>query len=196
VDVDVLLHLEDANVARAVGVLRQLGYVSKSAWPLEDFALSEKRQALQRQGVEVLRLRSAEHDRTEIDLLTRDVRGFEEAYARRLDCDLDGVTLPVCGYDDLVALKRLADRGIDRVDLEQLEKVRSMPTPAERDDPWFTATFEGCELSHLRQSAAWPFAVKVAQLEEFHELARTFQEHRRKTSGPRTIRASGLIEDV
>lgn len=196
VDVDLLLQMDDANVARAVGVLGRLGYVSKTAWPLADFADSAKRLALRRSGVDVLRLRSPAHDKTEIDLLTRDALGFDRAYGRRLDCELDGIILPVCGYDDLVTLKRLADRSHDGADIAQLEKVRSQPTPAERDDPWFAATFEGCELDTLRRSAAWAFAVKIAQLEEMHDLARKFQEARRTMGGGRTIRASGLIEDV
>jgi hypothetical protein len=105
------------------------------------------------------------------------------------------VTLPVCGYDDLVTLKRAANRSIDRIDLEQLDMARSAPTEAELHDPWFTATFEGSELSDLHDSATLPLAAKVEQLEEMHALARTFQKQRR-TSGLRMMRAGGIIEDV
>jgi hypothetical protein len=37
----------------------------------------------------------------------------------------DGTELRVCGYDDLVAMKRLADRPRDREDLRELEELRS-----------------------------------------------------------------------
>lgn len=36
----------------------------------------------------------------------------------------DGTELRICGYDDLVAMKRIADRPRDREDLRELEAVR------------------------------------------------------------------------
>jgi len=36
----------------------------------------------------------------------------------------DGTELRVCGYDDLVAMKRVADRPRDREDLRELEQLR------------------------------------------------------------------------
>jgi hypothetical protein len=40
----------------------------------------------------------------------------------------DGTELPVCGYDDLVAMKRVANRPRDREDLRELEALRDEMT--------------------------------------------------------------------
>lgn len=55
------------------------------------------------------------------------IGGFDHAAldSRALTVELaDGTQLRVCGYDDLVAMKRIADRPRDREDLRELEAVR------------------------------------------------------------------------
>jgi hypothetical protein len=53
---------------------------------------------------------------------------FRSGYDGRLDVELDGVEIAVAGLPLLTALKRLADRPQDRVDLEQLERIHG-PLP-------------------------------------------------------------------
>jgi hypothetical protein len=54
---------------------------------------------------------------------------FDSGFEGRLDVELDGVRIPVAGLPLLTALKRLADRPQDRVDLEQLERIHG-PLPS------------------------------------------------------------------
>jgi hypothetical protein len=59
------------------------------------------------------------------------IAGFDHAAleSRALTVDLaDGTELTVCSYEDLVAMKRLADRPRDREDLRELEAVRDETT--------------------------------------------------------------------
>ena len=55
------------------------------------------------------------------------IAGFDHAAldSRALTAELtDGTELRICGYDDLVAMKRVADRPRDREDLRELEALR------------------------------------------------------------------------
>jgi hypothetical protein len=47
---------------------------------------------------------------------------FEQAYPQRRGVDLEGLTIPVISYDDLVRNKRATGRDKDRIDLGRLEK--------------------------------------------------------------------------
>ncbi len=47
---------------------------------------------------------------------------FEEAFARRVDIELDGTIVHVIGRDDLIAAKRAAGRDKDLRDLRALER--------------------------------------------------------------------------
>jgi hypothetical protein len=53
---------------------------------------------------------------------------FRSGFDDRLDVELDGVAIPVAGLPLLTALKRLANRPQDRVDLEELERIHG-PLP-------------------------------------------------------------------
>ena len=59
---------------------------------------------------------------------------FDELMARADIRRVDGVQAPICGLADLVALKRLAARGRDLVDLGELE-VAHGELPDSRDEP-------------------------------------------------------------
>ncbi|MBV9212074.1 MAG: hypothetical protein JOZ25_00305 [Actinobacteria bacterium] len=48
---------------------------------------------------------------------------FRSGQKERLDVELDGVEIPIAGLPLLTALKRLANRPQDRVDLEELERI-------------------------------------------------------------------------
>jgi hypothetical protein len=47
---------------------------------------------------------------------------FDRAYERSSSWVSDGLTIPVVGLDDLIAMKRSADRDQDRVDVKRLER--------------------------------------------------------------------------
>jgi hypothetical protein len=47
---------------------------------------------------------------------------FETAFARRALMEADELTLPIVSLDDLIAMKRAADRDQDRADVRRLER--------------------------------------------------------------------------
>lgn len=54
------------------------------------------------------------------------IDSFEDLQARAIDADIPNVGhVLFAGYEDLIAMKRAADRGIDRQDIEALEATRS-----------------------------------------------------------------------
>ena len=79
-------------------------------------------------------LRNAAHDEIvwfgmppeRVDLL-KSAAGleFEAAYARRAEMTLDSGSISIVGIDDLITMKRAADRDQDRVDVKRLERARS-----------------------------------------------------------------------
>jgi predicted nucleotidyltransferase len=49
---------------------------------------------------------------------------FIEAFQRAKIFNLDGIQIPVIGYDDLIAVKRETNRPKDLADIDELEKRR------------------------------------------------------------------------
>lgn len=124
-DVDLILALEESNLTKALAVLKALDYRPRAPVPIEEFAISAKRKEWQEaKGLKAFALFSALHPRTEIDLFIDDPLGFDEAAARAVWFSLgENLKMPVCSLLDLVKLKKAADRGKDRVDLEYLKKL-------------------------------------------------------------------------
>ena len=72
----------------------------------------------------VFSLWSAEHPATEIDLFVEEPFNFAEAFARAARADLGGTVVTVASIDDLIELKKRADRPKDREDIAALEGLR------------------------------------------------------------------------
>ena len=116
-------------------------------------------------------------DNLDLRLVMEGAADFEAMYKRVEWFALEaGVVVPVCGYGDLVRLKRRSGRSDYLVDLDSLEKVRR-PRPAY--DPWYECTFEGNELWKLWRWADLSFGEKIRSLEESWKVSRMFLEARR-----------------
>jgi hypothetical protein len=128
----------------------------------------------------------------EVVVSVEERQDFDELYARKERFELAaGVVVSVCGYGDLVRLKRLSGGLGDLADLDQLEKVRRV-RPAY--DPWYECTFEGNELWGLWRWADLTLAEKIRSLEESRKVGRMFQEARQKR-GLKSIVPDGRTED-
>lgn len=108
-DIDIWLHAGERNAPRILSALRRFGA------PLEQTTASDFLQ----EGT-VLQIGVAPR---RIDLTTQiDGVRFEDAYARKMMVDIEGMRLPVISKEDLVANKLASGRPQDLVDVEFLRK--------------------------------------------------------------------------
>lgn len=108
-DLDVWLLVDERNAEAVVRALRDFGFggigISK-----DDFLEADRVVQL---GYPPLR----------IDLMTSvDGVAFSDAYERRVEVDLDGLSVPFIALDDLRRNKRATGRAQDIADLEALEE--------------------------------------------------------------------------
>lgn len=108
-DLDAWVWIDPANAQRIVAALRDFGFgqmeISES-----DFTRSDS----------VVQLGYPPY---RIDILTSiDGVEFEEAWDRRLTVELQGLSVPVIGRNDLIVNKRAAGRRQDLADVERLTK--------------------------------------------------------------------------
>jgi predicted nucleotidyltransferase len=128
-DVDLLIHLEETNLLTALRALATLGYKPHIPVTFEEFANPRNRETwIAEKQMKVLKLFSDAHPETFIDVFVYDPLGFDEAYRHAHYHPLpDNINVPVCSYEDLVKLKRLAGRPQDLVDIEELRVARGEP---------------------------------------------------------------------
>jgi predicted nucleotidyltransferase len=115
-DLDLFVDDEAANIERLTEALTSFGYDITDANP-EDF---RRYKILLRQYDLPL----------DIHPFVEGAASCSECWDRRVVADVGGVEASFASLDDLIAMKRAADRPKDREDLRQLERLRQL-----RDQP-------------------------------------------------------------
>jgi hypothetical protein len=125
-DLDLVLQLDRGNILRAMEALGSLGYRPRAPVSPESFADAEVRARwLREKQLTVFSLWSSVHPDLEVDLFVEEPFDFDEAYARALCVPLERTTITLISLDDLLALKRRANRPLDHQDVAALESLRS-----------------------------------------------------------------------
>lgn len=80
---------------------------------------------LRRAGMTRFRLPDVPSPKIRIDVVTADHPYYLRAIRRSVHAEVEGSVLPVVCAEDLVVLKSLADRPVDRLDVEKVLKVQA-----------------------------------------------------------------------
>jgi hypothetical protein len=127
-DIDLVLDLHQDNLQRAVRVFQDLGYSPRAPVPFADFADATHRSAwVKEKGLTVFSLYSQTHPATEIDLFVESPFDFERAYSSAFRQSVGlGVVVTFVAFEDLLAMKRKANRAVDLEDIARLERIRQV----------------------------------------------------------------------
>lgn len=124
-DVDLVIQLNPDNVAAAFDALAHVGYGPRVPITAAQFGDRDLRETLMREkGMQVLQFWSDSHRETSIDVFVSEPFDFETEYRRAVVKELAGVgpihfvTIPT-----LIAMKELAGRPEDRIDIEYLRQL-------------------------------------------------------------------------
>lgn len=128
-DVDLVLHLEQENVRRAMDALESLGYRPVPPVAAREFADPAKREVwIRDKNMVVFSLRSDRHRETPIDLFVSEPFDFDREYARALVGELrPGMPIRFVHIETLIRMKEKAGREKDREDVRQLRLLMEEP---------------------------------------------------------------------
>lgn len=115
-DVDIVPDPDPDNLDRLASVLEQLGGKVKA---LDGLLTGDAIRVFLQAGDKTL----VKTDLGEVDVLQGlpQVPRFAELEPRATEIDLEGLPVLVCSLEDLLAMKRAADRPVDRVDIDALD---------------------------------------------------------------------------
>jgi len=125
-DIDILLALDERNLVAMTDVMHRLGYIERLPVALQ--ALSDEKQVrewLSEKNMTAYSFLSGDHHRINIDVLAGASLSFSDYASRKVTIDLEkGLKVPVIALDDLLAMKREANRSQDLLDIEMLLDYR------------------------------------------------------------------------
>jgi len=124
-DVDLVIDLDPDEARRAMQALTALGLRPRA--PVEALSFADpqiRAEWIRDKGLRVFSLWDPAHPMIEVDLFVEHPIPFDELWHRSEIVNLDRVSVRIASIADLIALKRIAGRPQDSIDIEALEAIR------------------------------------------------------------------------
>jgi hypothetical protein len=124
-DVDLVVDQDPAEALKAIRALTALGFEARAPVNVEDYADANVRRAwFDEKGMRVLSLWDPGNPMREVDLFVENPIDFDLLYERSQIVQLTTTSVRIASIEDLIQLKRLANRPEDQRDIEALQAIR------------------------------------------------------------------------
>lgn len=125
-DMDILVDMSDANLLKVIKILKKKGYHLKQPVNPMDIVDKRKRKVwIKDKNMKAINFYK-ENELKEVDIIVDTPVPFDKARKNIKHIKGGSITLPVISIDDLIKMKKNTDRSIDRLDIEQLRKIKKM----------------------------------------------------------------------
>lgn len=126
-DLDIMVDLSDHNLVKLIDTMKQCGYSPRvPVEPVEFISRDKRDEWIKEKGAIVFTFIDPENPYRQIDIFLVNPIEFEDAYSRRADMKIRGLTVSVISIEDLIKLKILSGRERDIEDVHQLENIRKL----------------------------------------------------------------------
>lgn len=123
-DVDLAVDLDPPEAAKAIAALQEMGLRARAPVDARSFADAEIRGSwIRDKGMRVFSMWDPTNPLLEVDLFVEHPIAFADLWARSEVIPLESTRVRVASIGDLITLKRLAGREVDRLDIEALERI-------------------------------------------------------------------------
>ncbi|WP_459721844.1 hypothetical protein [Sideroxyarcus sp. TK5] len=131
-DVDLVLAMDDENLLRFIGVARQIGLVPSMPVPIDSLRnAAQLEQWHHEKGMLAFALREPQTGGGVVDVLVRPEVSFEQLHKNAVVGELFSQQVMIASIDDLLTMKRCANRDKDKLDIAALEKIKRGEDPNE-----------------------------------------------------------------
>ncbi|MBU0604788.1 MAG: nucleotidyltransferase family protein [Candidatus Omnitrophica bacterium] len=125
-DMDILVEMTDTNLAKIASILKKKGYRVKQPVDPMGIADSKKREDwIKNKHMKAFNFYK-ENEFKEVDIIIESPISFEEAKDNAVRVRSGGITIPVVSIDNLIKMKKDAGRSIDKLDMEELRKIKKL----------------------------------------------------------------------
>ncbi|MDP2794357.1 MAG: hypothetical protein Q8O25_09815 [Sulfurisoma sp.] len=129
-DIDLVLAMNDENLVRFINVAKDYGLQPGIPVPIESLRNAEQIDQWHREkGMLAFSLREPQVGGGIIDVLVRPDVTFDKLMVNAVAGELFGRRVSIVSIDDLLAMKRAANRPKDQLDIAALEKIKRGEDP-------------------------------------------------------------------
>ena len=129
-DIDLVLAMNDENLVRFIAVAKRYGLVPSISVPIDSLRNANQIEQWHREkGILAFALREPQVGGSVVDILVRPNVPFEQLMANAVVGELLAQKIWIASIDDLIAMKRTANRAKDQLDIAALEKIKRGEDP-------------------------------------------------------------------
>ena len=125
-DMDILVEMSSDNLRGIVDILVKLGYEVKQ--PVDPMKLADEKtrnEWITNKHMKAFNFYKV-NELKEVDIIIESPVSFEKAQRNAIYFSIDDLSLPVISLDDLIEMKKNTGRTIDKLDIEELKKIREL----------------------------------------------------------------------
>lgn len=125
IDLDLVLAMDDSNLSSFIAVAKQFDLAPVVPAAIEALKNSQLIDCwFHEKGMVAFALREPQPAGSVIDILVRPVVAFDALLSDSLSVELFGNSVSIASLDHLMAMKRVANRPKDLIDIDALEKIK------------------------------------------------------------------------
>jgi hypothetical protein len=129
-DIDLVLAMNDENLSRFIAVAQRYGLIPVSPVPIESLRnASLIEQWHSEKGMLAFALREPHIGGSAVDVLVRPDVPYDTLIANAVAGELFGRKVWIASIDDLLVMKRIANRPKDKLDIAALDKIKRGEDP-------------------------------------------------------------------
>lgn len=125
-DLDLLVEMSDKNLEKVVKILKKRGYYVKQ--PVDPMGIADKK--IREDWINNKHMKAfnfyKKDSLKEVDLIIESPVSFKKAKKTVIKINLGDITLPIVSIDNLIRMKKVSDREIDRIDIKDLKKIKEL----------------------------------------------------------------------
>ncbi len=123
-DLDILVEMSDDNLKKIVKILKRRGYRVKQ--PVDPMGIADRKTRedwIKNKHMKAFNFYK-EDELKEVDIIIESPVSFKEAQKSAIFIRVGDFRLPVISIDKLIKMKRKAGRAVDKLDIEELKKIK------------------------------------------------------------------------
>lgn len=126
-DIDILLSLTSENLEKIDKLMGKLGYTERLPVKVKELGDRKKLEAfIEKKNLKAYTFVSKENPPLDIDIIVQESMDFLKYSKKKTTIAVWDLELPVIDMDDLIRMKKTANRDKDRLDVEALLKLKEL----------------------------------------------------------------------
>lgn len=126
-DIDILLALDKENLVKMEKLMKKMGYNARLPVEIQELQNTQKlKNWIKEKGLKAYTFINDKHPQLSIDILVEESLDFQKKFKDKTDIKVWDIELPVISFENLISMKKKANRDKDLLDIQALLELKNL----------------------------------------------------------------------